>query len=823
MTLIETAPTTRSSALPTAPGGAKPPRGPGGLGGSGPGVQPDPPDLTTCEQEPIRTPGSIQPHGVLLAIDPGTLRVTAASGNVVARLRRPLADVLGRAVGDVLGTEGGRAVEAALPTLEIGGGPQFLRTVAPPPAAPVAASPADPLVNANPTYYLLAHRTAQAVIVELEDAVAEGLGVSFDAMYPLLRSLVSRLANAPELGATCALAAGEVRAITGFDRVMVYQFDDQWNGAVVAEDRNDRLPSYLDLRFPAGDIPAQARELYRLNKIRLIPDAVYEPVPVVAARAIADAASAAPLDLSFAGLRSVSPVHLEYMRNMGTAASLSVSILVGDRLWGLISCHHHAPRHLPFHARTACEFIGQVLSLRLSAQAQAADYAERIELKTVQGRLLAHMAAADDYLKGLVAHPGDLLGLTRAAGAAVVSEGSCALVGITPAESAVREIVAWLRESVPDETFATDELAAAYPPAAGFADAAAGLLAISFSKLHAHYVLWFRPEVVRTVTWGGDPRRPVASHTGRIHPRASFEAWKETVHGRSTAWRSGEVEAAAELRNNVVGIVLRKAEEMAELSEQLERSNKELEAFSYSVSHDLRAPFRHIVGYAELLRETQAEHLGEDAQRFVRTIIESAQYAGTLVDNLLSFSQMGRASLTYVDVDMSRLVAEVCGDVMRAAAGRKIRWEVGPLPTVTGDLIMLRLAVENLLSNAVKYTRNAAEAVIEVGCRSDDKQHAFHVRDNGVGFDMQYVGKLFGVFQRLHRMEEFEGTGIGLANVRRIVARHGGRAWAEGALNKGATLYFTLPRIRPPAPRSSAAAGSPDEAPLDPTSPARSA
>ncbi|MGH1574755.1 sensor histidine kinase [Methylobacterium sp. P31] len=231
------------------------------------------------------------------------------------------------------------------------------------------------------------------------------------------------------------------------------------------------------------------------------------------------------------------------------------------------------------------------------------------------------------------------------------------------------------------------------------------------------------------------------------------------------------------------------------MSEELQRSNKELEAFSYSVSHDLRAPFRHIVGYSNLLKTREGANLSERGRHYVETIIEAAFSAGTLVDNLLTFSQMGRHSLNKVSGDLNALVDEVRRKAERdVPSDRTVRWEVGSLGRVHADPVMLRLVIENLLSNAVKYTRNKSEAVIEIGrLPPQDGEAVFFVRDNGVGFDMAYVDKLFGVFQRLHRVEEFEGTGIGLANVRRIVERHGGRTWAEGDLGKGATFYFTLP------------------------------
>ncbi|HVW84917.1 MAG TPA: ATP-binding protein, partial [Bryobacteraceae bacterium] len=255
------------------------------------------------------------------------------------------------------------------------------------------------------------------------------------------------------------------------------------------------------------------------------------------------------------------------------------------------------------------------------------------------------------------------------------------------------------------------------------------------------------------------------------------------------------VSSAAELRQAIVRIVLRRAEEMAQLTEELQRSNQELEAFSYSVSHDLRAPFRHIVGFAELLLERESSEMSETGKRYIRTIVESAHFAGTLVDNLLNFSQIGRATIHPTEVDTATLVAEVIRSARENGdtAGRQIEWRVEELPGVCADLFMLRLVFQNLVSNAIKYTRPREVAVIEIKARREAGTTVFQVNDNGVGFDPQYAGKLFGIFQRLHKMEDFEGTGIGLANVRRIVTRHGGRTWAEGTPDRGASFYFSIP------------------------------
>jgi light-regulated signal transduction histidine kinase (bacteriophytochrome) len=739
-------------------------------------------DLTTCDREPIHIPGSVQPHGVLFAIEEATLKVLQVSENVADFFGRPSTEVLGSPLSEAVGEELADSVQAAMPRLS-DREPLFIQNFS----------------RGDRSFTAVAHRSNRQILFEVEidpEQTQEGGPTDLHSVVTSFIAQVQGLRDIGELGRAVAQA---VRSVILFDRILVYRFDEDGTGIVVAEDRNDRFPSLQDHRFPASDIPRQARELYRLNRLRIIADAEARQSPIVPT---ANPLTNAPLDLSFSILRSVSPIHVEYMKNMGTPASMSVSILVDGRLWGLISCHHSGARLVPFNARTTCDLLAQVFALQIGSQTHSADAERRVELKSGISKLLATLAESDDLAQGLASDPDVLLSFVRAGGAAIVTESGCTLVGATPSESEVREIAAWLFNESGEELFHSDRLSGSFERAMDYADRASGLLAISVSKISPATIMWFRPEVIETIQWGGDPRKSRAEidQGGRINPRTSFETWRETVRHQAVPWQQSEIDAAAELRGAILGIVLRRVEELAAISSELQRTNadlektnEELEAFSYSVSHDLRAPLRHIVGYAEILKEVAQGHLEERHLRYADTIIESTEYAGKLVDNLLAFSRMGRTPLATTTVDMALLVREAQREAMLEAQGREVVWTIGPLPTVDGDTMMLRLVVQNLFSNALKYTRTRERTEIEVGSRTEDGMLVFFVKDNGVGFDMRYKDKLFGVFQRLHRWEDYEGTGIGLANVRRIVERHGGKAWAEGEENLGATFYFSLP------------------------------
>lgn len=720
-------------------------------------MNPLPPEINDCAHEPIRIPGAIQPQGWLLALrEDGTLRAASENAPDAARL----APVI-------------RRLQPQFAELAQGEGPASFGVI------DVDGRPSD----------VTGHRSDDSIVLEFEPA--EPSQAMQAPIYSLARSFLPHLQTADDLRELAQIAVREMKRLSGFGRCLLYRFDADEHGEVIAEARDAAYDSYAEHCFPATDIPPQARELYRLNHIRLIADANYVPVGL---RAVEPGFDPRRLDLSFAALRSVSPVHLEYMRNMGTLASMSVSIVVRGRLWGLISCHHHTPRHVPLQVRVACEHLGRLLSMHIEAKEDNAEVATRLELRQLMLEIVSHLADSDATLQRLVAEPVPLLRVARATGAAVVLNDECWSVGDVPPPEQIQALSRWASNQNLDVVH-SDRLAELLPDQPWPMDHCAGFMAISISQVHRHQILWFRPELVQTIQWAGDPRKQVRSEDGRLHPRRSFASWKEQVRGRSLPWTFAEASAALELRQALIGIVLRRAEEMAEVAAELGRVNKELEAFSYTVSHDLRAPMRHIAGYVDLVLDGDGERLSERSRRYLSHVKEAAAFAGQLVDALLDFSRLGRSALSKSRVDTSHMVEDLIAELSVPENGRGVQWEVQrPLPVLWADPFLLQVAVRNLLTNAVKYSRGRERPVVRIAPVERPEGVGLEVSDNGVGFQQKYVGKLFGVFQRLHQAEEFEGTGIGLANVRRIVERHEGSVWARGAVDQGASFGFVLPR-----------------------------
>ncbi len=401
---------------------------------------------------------------------------------------------------------------------------------------------------------VIVHRYDGLDFVEIEPLSAEDAGTATRSFH-LVQSSLLRFQNTLTAEELWESVVAEVHRITGFDRVMVYKFDRDEHGHVIAEHKQNHQGPFLGLHYPASDIPEQARRLYRVNWIRYIPDTHYKPVPLIP---IVDEDHKRLTDLTHSVLRSVSPIHCEYLHNMGVGASMSVSILREGRLWGLIACHHDTPRHLAYELRAACELLGQILSIRSAALEDTADSAYKSRTNSLQARFLAHLPQYTDVASALVAQSPNLLEFVPATGAAVCFGDKILVVGRAPSDDDIRLILQSTLQRITAPIFVTDRLQDRMIEGRRLNDTASGVLCFTASRAHNLHVFWFRTEQVQVMKWGGEPTKPVEieGDTMRLSPRKAFEIWKEEVRGKSQSWLQPEIEAAAELRATLMSLLL---------------------------------------------------------------------------------------------------------------------------------------------------------------------------------------------------------------------------------------------------------------------------
>jgi light-regulated signal transduction histidine kinase (bacteriophytochrome)/CheY-like chemotaxis protein len=494
-------------------------------------------DLTNCDLEPIHLIGSVQSFGFLIAVSSDAWVITRASLSAAEWLGRAPHDIIGQPLHALFTEQAIHAIRTQLHGAIMGDMVARLFDISIAPGAPRCD--------------LAVHLDDKAIIIECEPSITEGS----DNTGLLVRGMIARLQQAHDLRAFYRMAARELRAVTEFDRVMIYRFDHDGSGEVIAESARSDLETYLGLRYPASDIPRQARLLYERNWLRLIADINAKPSPI---EPVLDS-NGRPLDLSRSVLRSVSPIHVEYLRNMGVSASMSVSILREGRLWGLFACHHYAPYRVSFGRRTAAELFGQMFSFLMENRERENESAYEVRAQKMHQQLVTTMASEGTQFESIVAHLDEIADLLTCDGIGVWVGDRVTLKGLTPTETEFAQLVNFLNSlNISSEVYARHDLGDAFPPARAFAERAAGALVVPLSRPARDYLIFFRKEVARNVNWAGDPSKPVSVGPlgDRLTPRKSFDLWKETVHGQSQPWLPVECRIAEELRVSLLEVIL---------------------------------------------------------------------------------------------------------------------------------------------------------------------------------------------------------------------------------------------------------------------------
>lgn len=676
-------------------------------------------NLTACDREPIHIPGAVQPHGLLLVVDPATLQVVAGAGDIEARLAP---EWLGHPLGDLLGQD----VAALIASETVGPGGTVI---------------AEPVVGLDVSL----HRSGPWLVAELEPV--DGGEERAARTLSWLETIASGFERTSTLKALCERAAQAFRALTGFDRVMIYRFLDDDAGCVVAEDRDPSLPTFLHHHFPGADIPRQARALYVRNRTRVIPAIDYEPAPL-------RPAGFETIDLSDVAIRSVSPVHLQYLRNMGVGASASISIVKDGVLWGLVACHHSSPRTMSRDVRSVAAALAGGLARQIRNKEEAKHYRERLTLHAETDALRPALLREDTIDTAIVGRAAELKQMFAADGFAFVSGDRVSSTGHVGDESMILALARWATANDDGEVFAsrtlTDDWNDGLDPGS-----IAGALVLPLPKSRQALV-WLRVEHVEEIEWAGNPHKAVPlDPNAQLTPRTSFESWRQTVHGRARRWTLEEIEAAKRLRR-----ILREARDAAELR----RLNRELAA---AVNEKDAA----LTQKDLLMREV--DHRVQNSLQLVASFLAlQARDAGPgVVADQLQEARSRLAAVALVHrrlyrddqiaaIDLARYLGELIDDLKTSLGqewGDAMSVDLAPVLIPTGRAVNIGLVLAELVINATKYAYPAGEAgPIDIVLEQHRNRIRLVVADHGTGKKTGNSG--FGSRMMSAVVQQIDGT-----------------------------------------------------------------
>lgn len=735
--------------------------------------------LTNCEHEPIHIPGKIQPHGFLLGI---TLqwKIDFCTENVAAYFGISHTQMLGKDFAAVFG------VTAENEILAYTNGDEFKD------AFPLEIELLGSLFQIN------IHKSEGIYILEAELLFADQEKLA--NAYKQTIQFVSQMNKTTSLKDLCALVAQGTREITGYDRVMIYRFDEQYNGEVFAEDCREDLEPFLGLHYPHTDIPAQARELYIKNLLRLIVDIDYEPVPIYTV----DDKEGKNLDLSLSILRSTSPIHVEYLKNIGVGATLTISLIHHGKLWGLIACHHYSKKNISPEIRLAAKLQGQFITSQIDIRQSNDEYisAQKTNLALEQLTSL-ELPVLKESLEKIVSAP-QLLEIANASGVSIITRDKIYKNGLTPSDKQIIDLLRHLKNKNNTDFFSTNKISDHFPEF----DENSNFAGIIYHSLGSNgHVIWFRPETISEIKWGGDPEKRIVKDSKGLHPGNSYNIYKQIVKNQSSNWKLYEINAASQythtLYNHLILIMLSEEEEKyRSQSEILKETNSELENINWISTHDLQEPLRKI----QLITSKMLSELDvistESISNSLQRVSKSANRMSGLLEDILKYTRIKNTREKLEEVDLNKILKSTIKEMHETIAESQVVIEHENLPEVHAISFLMRQLFNNILQNSIKYASSERQPKIVITASQEPvlihdryKVYCHWVRfsDNGIGFEQQYAESIFKVFTRLHTQEHYTGSGIGLALCKKIMQAVGGDIQAEGKPNQGTDIIIYFP------------------------------
>ncbi|QMU30878.1 ATP-binding protein [Adhaeribacter radiodurans] len=734
-------------------------------------------DLTNCDKEPIHIIGRIQPHGFLLVIDKVTHAVEQVSDNLATFTGFDPEDVISAPLQSLLTAEEYCFI-AEIVNQELFVQPQLISWRGQP-------------------FFGFFHFSGDKIILECEpyNNQPDNDQLRHNNRVAQLSQQLNQMEDLTHVAKAVALAMAEVLA---YDRVEVIQFDPEWNSEVIGEAHNSSLPAYLGHHFPASDIPAPARELLLKKHIRQIPDVHAEAAEIIPYH---NSVTGAPTNILLSELRNPSEIHLEYVKNMGVAATISFSILVKGKLWGLISCHNVKPVFLNVWQRQVGDLITKTFANVILSIQEKRDVKQWARYRHNEELLINQINQSKDIRAGLLHKDLTLLTITESTGAALFLDNKLTTFGQVPTEEQMLHLINWLTANEVERMFCTRELSKRLPEAVAYRNVASGLLALEISRYNKEYLLFYKPEMKETRVWAGNPEQPKMGADLRLHPRKSFEKWEEEIKGKSLPWSLNEQEITQTLLKDIIAIQLRnQASELESLNKgltnaagKLQAKNTQLEDFAFIMSHNLKSPLNNINGLHQVYQQEPNPEMATMvldriklvSDNMAKTIDDLNVILKTRIDNQLPWEEIYLPDLILKETqNLAAIIEQTQAEVQIDLQAPFIY-----LPKIYAESIL-----HNFLSNALKYRSPSRKPYIQVKSWFENARTFLSVTDNGLGMDLDRMGsKLFGLYKTFHRHEHAKGLGLYLTKLQ--IEALGGEIKVASEPDKGTTFTVSFSTV----------------------------
>ncbi|WET00031.1 ATP-binding protein [Chryseobacterium arthrosphaerae] len=723
-------------------------------------------NFVECHEEPIHIPGSIQSFGYLIGIDAESHTITFFSRNIADIFKIERSDELfGRKISDFPESFQSIIDSEIYTSLE-----QFTRRK--------NETYFDKIFIDGKDYHFSVYRSDTYIFLEFEEVIInpdKRISNKYDNFYII--------DNEQELWDHLLETLSKV---VNYDRMMIYKFMMDGSGKVIAEKKNEDMESFLGLHYPESDIPKQARQLYLKKRKRIFSNVYADTVPILSKKE-------GNIDLTFSASRAMSPVHAQYLKNSGVASSFSVSIIIDDHLWGLVTCQNIKPKHIDLEDRVQAGIFTALAANAYSSFKSKSELNYRLELNEKLSQLKTKFLKHNHLSDSLIESKTELKNLPEADGLAIVSDENIVTAGTTPDSGSMDRIIKWALANTKDRIYVSRNFLKDHGKELNLSDDAAGIIIYFIERDKNEMLIWFRKEFDEHINWAGSPEKTVSvfSQNGEerqmVSPRTSFRIFTENIKGHSRRWNSRNISAVQAVRDLILETSHKNYNAIKRLNDELKKVNEELDSFSYTISHDLGTPLTVMKLNAQMLLNNLKDD-SEKSKTKINTIIEEIDNMAEMMHDVLQLSRAKYSEIQLESLKTIPTIRKISDNAKMTYGSPTSEIIIKECPDVMADKTMLHQVFLNIINNAVKYSSHKDYPKVEIEGTEDGQTIIYRISDNGIGIPEEEKHKMFKIFNRMDNAKKFKGNGVGLSIVHRIMKRIGGNVDYES--NKEGTSFI---------------------------------